>query len=73
MNRSKVEEQRRKIHAFKEGNWPEDRGQLMRSWGRFSSVVEAVYVAWLCGFKSAVNKLEFRFEKSPDRGTIGPR
>ena len=41
-NRSKVEEERMKIHAFKEGNWPEDRGQLMRSWGRNSCVVEAV-------------------------------
>ena len=26
-----------------------------------------------CGFKSGMNRLEFRFKKSPDRGTIGPR
>ena len=25
-NRLKVQEQRREIHAFKEENWPEDRG-----------------------------------------------
>ena len=30
-NRSKVEEQRREIHAFKEGNWSEDHGSLERS------------------------------------------
>ena len=64
MSRSKVEEQRREIHAFKEGNWPDDHGQLTRSLGRFSRVVESVSIAWLCGFKSAANRLEFRFEKS---------
>ena len=26
-----------------------------------------------CGFKSRMNRLEFCFKKSPDRGTIGPR
>ena len=31
---------------------------------QFSSVMEAVSIAWLCGFKSAANRLEFRFEKS---------
>ena len=41
-NRSKVEEQRREIHAFKEGNWPEDRGSLERSRRRFARVVGAV-------------------------------
>ena len=59
--------------AFKKGNWPEDHGQLTRSWGRFSSVVEAVSIAWLCGFKSAGKELEFRFKKATNFGTIGPR
>ena len=34
-SRSKVEEQERGIHAFKEANWSEDRGQL-------KAIVEAV-------------------------------
>ena len=41
-NRSKVEEQRREIHAFKEGNWPEDHGQLKRSWGLINGIVGGV-------------------------------
>ena len=41
-NRSKVEEQRREIHAFKKENWPEDRGQLKRSWRLIHGFVGAV-------------------------------
>ena len=32
--------------------------------------MDAVSIAWLCGFKSAENKLEFRFEKAHDQATI---
>ena len=35
--------------------------------------MEAVSIAWLCGFKSAGKELEFRFEKVTNFGTIGPR
>ena len=41
-SRSKVEEQRRGVHAFKEGNWPKDHGSLERSWRRFARGVGAV-------------------------------
>ena len=50
---------------------------MTHSWGRFSSVVEAVSSAWLCGFKSAGKGLQFCFEKRHefrrDRATIAPR
>ena len=41
-SRSKVEEQRREIHAFKEGNWARNRGHWKRSWALFEGVVGAV-------------------------------
>ena len=68
-NWSKVEEQIREIHAFKEGNWPEDRGRFLRSWGWNWCVIEAVSIERNCGFKSPVNWLEFCLKKP----TIGPR
>ena len=39
--------------------------------------MEAISIAWLCGFKSAANKLEFRFDfcfkMDAIFATIGPR
>ena len=35
--------------------------------------MEAVSLAWLCGFKSAGKELEFCFVKATNFGTIGPR
>ena len=61
-NRSKVLQQKREIHAFKEGNWPEDHGQLTRSWGRNQGVVGAVCTERHCGFKFGMNRLEFCFK-----------
>ena len=31
-----------RIHGFLKGNWPEDRGQLKRSWGLINGVVGEV-------------------------------
>ena len=72
-NRSKVKEQGREIHAFKEENWPEDHGRLMRSWGRNWCAVEAVSIERHCGFKSPVNQLEFCLKKTHDQGAIVAR
>ena len=79
-NRSKVEEQRREIHAFKEGNWPEfvghwsgRGGDLQGSWERFH-----LARAWL-QFRGdfwtdlAVHQSQIGFKFGNDCTTIGPR
>ena len=72
------------IHAFKVGNWPEDRGQLKRSWGLIHGFVGAIPWAWVVasiprriGLSLASILLQRLPRFSPrsrhDRTTIGPR
>ena len=69
-NRSRVEEQKREIHAFKEGNWAQNCGHWKRSWALFEGVVGAVPWGEDAASIPQQDWLQFRFNTSPDRGTI---
>ena len=83
-NRSIIEERERGIHAFKEGNWSEDRGSLEWSWRWFARVVGAVPIGE--DTASILRRFwpDFTVKKPPifatiapwsghDRAAIGPR
>ena len=54
-NRSKVEERLRNTWVFKEENWPENSGRLIRSWARIDAFVDAVFKHHGSGLHSAAS------------------
>ena len=64
---------KKEIHAFKEGNWSEDRGSLERSWRRFARVVGAVPLGEDAASIPRRFWPDFTVKKPPVFATIAPR